>query len=35
MYIDLLVLIVIVSLVSIWLDRRFIRNRKEKTANGA
>ncbi len=35
MYLDLIVLIVIVSLVSIWLDRRFIRNRKEKTNNGA
>ena len=35
LYIDLIVLIVIVSLVSIWLDRRFIRKRKEKTSNGA
>ena len=35
MYIDLIVLIVIVSLISIWLDRRFIRKRKEKTHNGA
>ena len=35
MYLDLIVLIVIVSLVSIWLDRRFIRNRREKTDHGA
>lgn len=35
MYIDLLVLIAIVSLLSIWLDRRFIRKRKEKKADGA
>lgn len=35
MYIDLIVLIVIVSLLSVWLDRRFIRNRKEKTPDGA
>lgn len=34
-YIDLIVLIVIVSLLSIGLDRRFIRKRKGKTPNGA
>ncbi len=34
-YIDLIVLILIVSLVSVWLDRRFVRKRKEKTSNGA
>lgn len=35
MYIDLLILIVIVSLLSIWLDRRFIRKRKEGASDGA
>lgn len=35
MYIDLIVLIVIVSLVSIWADRRFIRKQKEKTSHGS
>jgi len=34
MYVDLIVLIVLVSLISIWSDRRFIRKRKEKTSNG-
>ena len=34
-YIDLIVLIVIVSLVSVWLDRRFIRKRREETVNDA
>ncbi len=34
-YIDLFVLIVIVSLVSVWLDRRFVRKRKGETSNGA
>jgi hypothetical protein len=31
-YIDLIVLIVIVSLVSVWLDRRFIRNRRNPSS---
>lgn len=35
MYLDLIVLLIIVSLLSIWLDRRFIRNRKEKSSNDA
>jgi membrane protein implicated in regulation of membrane protease activity len=34
-YIDLFVLIVIVSLISVWLDRRFLRKQKGGTSNGA
>jgi flagellar biogenesis protein FliO len=30
-YLDLIILIVIVSVVSIWLDRRFVRNRNKVT----
>jgi len=32
MFIDLLVLIVIASIVSIWLDRRYIRKKKDNLA---
>jgi membrane protein implicated in regulation of membrane protease activity len=28
MYIDLIILLVIVSLISVWLDRRYVRNKK-------
>lgn len=31
-YIDLLVLLALVSLLSIWLDRRYVRNRKARQA---
>ena len=29
MYVDLIVLVVIISLISVWLDRRYVRNKKE------
>ncbi len=31
-YVDLIILIVIVSGISIWLDRRYGRNKTEKTS---
>lgn len=32
MYVDLIVLVVIISLISVWLDRRYVRNKKDTGA---
>lgn len=32
MYVDLIVLVVIISLISVWLDRRYVRNKKDQAS---
>jgi hypothetical protein len=32
LYLDLIVLIIVVSVIAIWLDRRFVRNRRDTSS---